>query len=111
MGLENKEARLQLAKTVAAYKRAIKYLDTCGELTLEKLFEAKHIAGTGPDDQWLRTMWEQMQYTLPGVGEGPGGREQLRWEMRRTMVQAISSFEALIGTTTDHTQRWWQLWK
>jgi hypothetical protein len=111
MALENKGARLQLAKNVAAYKRAIKYLETCGELTLEKLFEAKRIAGKGPDDGWLRTMWAEMQYTLPGVGEGPGGREQLRWEMRRTMVQAIATFEALIGTTTDRTPRWWQFWK
>jgi hypothetical protein len=111
MSLESKEARAQLAKHVGAYKLAIKYLDTCGELTLEKLIEARRIAGTGPDDDWFRTMWAKSQLILPGIGEGPGGREQLRYDMRKTMVQAIAQFQELAGPIDSSPNKWWQFWK
>jgi hypothetical protein len=103
--LESNEARAQLAKNIVAYKRSIKYLDTCGELTLEKLIEARRIAGNGPDDDWYRAMWIKAQRILPGVGEGPGGREQLRYDMRKTMIQAVAQFEALLGPSE---RKWWQ---
>ncbi|HMD97960.1 MAG TPA: hypothetical protein VKM93_11615 [Terriglobia bacterium] len=111
MGLENKQAREQMTKNVNAYKAAVKYLDGCGELTLEKLIEARRIAGAGPDDSWFRTMWVKSQGILPGVREGPGGREQLRYDMRKTMVQAIRQFEDLLGPTEKSTPKRWQFWK
>ena len=114
--LENREARVHLETNLAAYKRAVQYLDNCGELTLEKLIEARNIAGAGPEDNWLRNMWGKASNILPGIGEGPGGREQLRYDMRKTLVQAIGQFEQLVGPanktpSTSTKKKSWQFWK
>jgi hypothetical protein len=97
MGLDNKEARAQLEETIPAYKRAIQFLDSCGALTLENLIETKRIARAGPDDAWFKSMWETSQNILPGVGPGPGGRDQLRYGMRKTLSEELAHLTSCSG--------------
>jgi len=109
--LQDKAPRSHLQEQVENYRRAIKYLDTCGELTLEKLRTARSIAGAGPDDAWFENMWVKSVNILPDVvcPGHPGGRETLRYDWKQEMVKAIATFEQLIGPSVR--KKFWQFWK
>jgi hypothetical protein len=77
----NPEQVTLLKKRIVHYQRGVKYLDSCGKLTLEKLLEARQIAGRGLREEWLRQMWEPSN--IPAANGGPGGREQLRYDMAK----------------------------
>ncbi len=75
------------------YRKAVRYLDTCGELTLDKLRKATQIAGVEMESD-LRRMWSQADAVLPRMGE-PGGKEFVRFTVRKTLLEGIQTFDAL----------------
>lgn len=98
--------------TVIRYKRALKYLDACGVLTMEKLREAQEIAGAPLPEAQLKQMWESASSILPSRNE-PGGHEYLRAAMRKTLIEGINTFQELarLETRFDPRKKWWQFWK
>lgn len=78
---------------VESYKRALKYLDECGELSYEMLAEANRIAGVDISESKLRAAWEHAAFILSTGGQ-PGGREYLRFQMRNAFIEGIAIFEA-----------------
>jgi hypothetical protein len=88
------EAVRNVRQQVENYRRALKYLDGCGDLTYEKLREAWQIAGVDMPESQLRQQWSQADYILP-TGGRPGGKESLRFMMRNTLIEAIATFESL----------------
>lgn len=104
------EAGKKARQIVENYKRALKYLDECGELTYQKLVEANRIAGVDWSESQLRAMWEQADHILPTGGQ-PGGKEFLRFQMRNTLIEAIATFEGLADKLAVSQKKWWQLWR
>lgn len=98
-----------MRQSVESCKRALKYLDECGELTYEKLAEANRIAGVMSEAE-LRTMWEQADYILPTGGE-PGGKEFLRFQMRDALIMGIAALEEVSDKLGTSEKKWWQFWK
>lgn len=107
------EAGRKARQTAENYRRALKYLDECGELTYEKLVEANRIAGVDMSESQLRAMWEQADHILPTprAGGRPGGKEFLRFQMRNTLIESIATFEALADKLGVSEKKWWQFWK
>ena len=89
-----------LRKQAANYRKAIKYLDVWGEITLEKLLKAGRIAGKNDIrgktvmDDTVAQIWEQSKGVLPSGGR-PGGTEYARCAMRDALEEGISTFESL----------------
>ena len=92
------------------YKRALKSLDECGDLTFIKLREAVRIAGVDLSESQHRAMWDQADNILPTGGK-PGGKEFLRFQMRNTLIQGIATFEAVADKLGASEKKWWQFWK
>ncbi len=88
------EAGKMLVEKVKKFRAAVKYLDGCGEMTLEKLQKASDISGTEIPARELRTMWEAADLVLPLHGQ-PGGKEFVRFQMRKTLEEGISTFSDL----------------
>ncbi len=104
------EVAKKARQIVENYKRAIKYLDNCGELTFENLAEANRIAGVDMSEVQLRGMWEQADFILPASGR-PGGKEFLRFEMRNTLIKGLATFEAVADKLGVSEKKRWQFWK
>ena len=104
------EVARELKQRVDNYKRALKYLDECGDLTYDKLHEANRISGGDMADSRLRAMWEQADTILPTHGQ-PGGKEFLRFQMRNSLIEGIATFESLAGKLVASEKKWWQFWK
>lgn len=88
------EVSRKARQMVENYKRALKYLDECGELTYEKFVEANRIAGVDVSESQLRAMWDQAKYILPTGGQ-PGGTEYLRFQMRNTLIEGMATFDSV----------------
>ena len=82
------------------YRSALKYLDSCGDLTYEKLREAWRISGVDMPESQLRQQWSQADFILP-TGGRPGGKESLRFMMRNTLIESIATFESLADRLTE----------
>ena len=100
--MRSKEARM-LRKQAANYRKAVKYLDGCGEMTLAKLRKAGKIsiksdfrgkAAVGEMEATVAQIWEQSKAVLPGGGT-PGGTEYARYAFRQALEEGISTFESL----------------
>jgi hypothetical protein len=104
------EAARQTRQRLDGYKRALKYLDECGDLTLDKMREANRIARVDMPEFQLRALWEQADCVLPTDGH-PGGHESMRFHMRNTLIEAIAAFEALADKLGLSEKKWWQFWK
>jgi len=92
------------------YKRALKYLDSCGELSYEKLCEAHRIAGLEAPESELRMMWQQSVHVIGRPGR-PGGTEFLRGQIRSTLIEAIDTFKDLSGKLSRSNKSWWRFWR
>jgi hypothetical protein len=94
------------------YKRALKYLDGCGPLTIDKLRESQQIAGTPVPETQLRQMWDSAAIILSSNNE-PGGHEYLRTAMRKTLTEGISLFQKLgaLESSSNVQRKWWKFWK
>jgi hypothetical protein len=92
--VETSEAVRNVRQQAENYRRALKYLDGCGDLTYEKLREVWRISGVNMSESQLRQQWSQAHYILPTGGQ-PGGKEYLRLMMRKTLTEAIATFETL----------------
>lgn len=94
------------------YKRALKYLNGCGALTIDKLREAHEIAGTPLPEAQLRQLWESATMILPS-GDEPGGHEYLRTAMRKSLIEGIGTFQKLAALEAGFggRKKWWQVWK
>jgi hypothetical protein len=95
---------------VENYKRALKYLDECGDLTYDKILEATQIASFDMPESQLRAMWEQADDILPSSGQ-PGGKESLRFVMRNKLIEGIAAFESVADELGASKKKWWQFWK
>ena len=104
------ETAQEARQRVDNYKRALKYLDECGDLTYLKLREANRIAGVDMSDLELRSMWAQADFIMHKGGQ-PGGKESLRFVMRKTLIEGIAIFEALADELGESEKKWWQFWK
>ena len=104
------EVSKKTRQIVENYTRALKYLDECGELTYEKLVEANRIAVVDMSEAQLRTMWEQADYILPTGGQ-PGGKENLRFQLRNTLIKGIAAFGELSDKLGASEKKWWQFRK
>ena len=103
-----------LRQNVENYKRAIAYLDECGELTYEKFVEAVRLSGRNISEPELRRQWDQAHDVL-SAPDHPGGTEFLRSTLRNTLMAAISEFEdvswQLDVIEEGSSKKWWQFWK
>jgi hypothetical protein len=88
------QAGKMLVERIGKYRKAIKYLDSCGEVTLEKLQKAHDIAGADMSSSQLQSMWQQAQFVMPSPGQ-PGGKEYLRVQMKKALEEGISTFGGL----------------
>lgn len=86
------QAGAKLVETIKKYRNALKYLDTCGELTFEKLQKAHDIAGVDVPVSQLRADWDLADGVLAREGQ-PGGKEYHRFQMKRSLQEAITTFE------------------
>lgn len=105
------QAAAKLGETLKKYRSALYYLDACGALTLEKIQKAHEIAGIDVPVSQLRVEWEQADGVLPRQGQ-PGGKEYLRFQLRRTLQDAIATFEGLSGRlrrplVEGRRRSWW----
>lgn len=107
--MEN-EAGHKAIKTVENYRRALKFLEECGDFTYEKLKEAHEIAGIDVPDYQLRSEWSDALAVLP-LGGRPGGREMLRSLMKKELKEGISTFKALARKLGVHEKKWWRFWR
>jgi hypothetical protein len=76
------------------YKKALKYLDTCGTLDYGKFSEINKIAGYPFTEEQIRQQIAQSDFMLP-IGGKPGGMEALKQIIRETLVQGESTFGSL----------------
>jgi hypothetical protein len=77
----------------AGIRKAIKYLDTCGEFTFEKMVEANRVSQGGMARSQLQSLWEQ------GIGH-PDGSEHVRREIRTALegtMQELTGIAAQMG--------------
>jgi hypothetical protein len=80
-------------QTAAKYRKAVAYLDGCGQLTFDKLVKATEIAGVEMESE-LSRMWSQADYVLPESGQ-PGGKEFVRFTIRKTLIEGAEVFDDL----------------
>ena len=122
---KEKEAGLEAWKLVHKYKRALKYLDECGELTHEKFNEVLRIAGVDPNDQRMQMVWETADRIMPH--DGYAGKQTAIPMLRDQFNGAIIKFEKFAydlgipdpGESTPmkaqapHApmKKWWQFWR
>lgn len=92
------------------YKQALKCLDECGDLTYDKLREANQIAGIDMSESELQEMWKKAGYIFSSDNH-PGGKEFLRFELRKTLIEGITTFEAIADKLGTTEKKWWQFWK
>lgn len=83
-------------KKIKNFKKAVRYLDRCGEFEFDNFIEAHRIAGTNAQESELRQMWGQAKLVLPGPGH-PGGTESLRHVTRDSFTSAIDEAEKLVN--------------
>jgi hypothetical protein len=95
---------------VKNYKQALKYLDSCGEFTFEKYCKTNQIATLDMSDSKLRALWDQADFILPMDGM-PGGKEAVRFLMRDSLIEGITTFESLSDKLGGSAKKWWQFWK
>ncbi len=108
--MEN-EAGLKAKNTVENYKRALKFLDECGEWTFEKLKEAHEIARIDVPDYQLRSEWsDALAVVFPSKGR-PGGTELLRYLMKKELKEAIPILNAFARKLGVKDKKWWQFRK
>jgi len=96
--IEDTEVRQHLRELADNYRRAIAYMDNCREWTLEALLETNRISGGNMSEAQCRQTWQDARFIFPdSEDKHPGGTESLRYTMRSTLMEAISTFEGLIG--------------
>lgn len=95
------------------YIRAVEFLDSCGEFTLEKLRRAYEIAGVaGPDtDAETESLWRRAGLVLSSAAAGrgpgePGGTEFLRFDLRRVYREGISNAAPHCGAASGAVRDW-----
>jgi hypothetical protein len=88
------ELKQEIQLQIKNYKDALKYLEECGVLTLDKFLRINQMSGIDAPESKLLSIWEQADYMLP-VGGKPGGTEALRQIMREQLIEGIATFEAL----------------
>lgn len=77
----------------AGIRKAIKYLDTCGAFTFEKMVEASRISQGGMTRSQLQSLWDQ------AIGH-PDGSEHVRREIRTALegtMQELTGVAAQMG--------------
>ena len=99
------------------YRRALRYLDGCGDITLDKMREAIRLSGVDMSERDLHLMWDGADKVLPTAGM-PGGQEAARHILRQTLIRGMAVFEgaaagldALDIPGTESRGKWWQFWR
>lgn len=98
------------------YRKAIKYLDECGEFTYEKFVKTNQIAGASVRDNEIRMMWEMEKKTIATKVDGKYliGTERLRLIIREKLEKAIAEFGPIANkfdSLQSNGKKWWQFWK
>jgi hypothetical protein len=89
---------------VASFRKALEYIDNCGDFTFEKFREADRIAGGTMTESEARSMWSQSEGVMPGDTHS-GGPDFLRHTLRTTFVEGIEMFGTLADELGDEPSR------
>jgi hypothetical protein len=84
----------EVIRNLQGFRKALKYLDSCGELTLDKLRKVAELQGGNLDEAAIQHLWQMKDMIMPRPGES-GGAEFVRIEIRKTLVEGIKVYEAL----------------
>jgi len=82
------------------YKKALIYIDECGEFTYEKFYETSRIAGIKATDFQIRATWEQTD-----------DKEFLRQAARNEIIKNISFFERIANEIDKPQKKTYKFWK
>ncbi len=82
-------------RKIENFKKAVKYLDECGDFDFDDFKEAYRIAGTNAQESELREMWSEARLVLPGPGH-PGGVGSLRQVTRDSFTAAAAEAQKLV---------------
>lgn len=88
------ESTQVLVRKIKRFQKAIRYLNGCGTITLKKIQKANRISGADISTSKIYSMWEQADHILPCNGH-PGGKDFVRYDMKKTMEEGICSFTRL----------------
>jgi hypothetical protein len=83
-----------LSQRANNYRKAVKYLDSCGPFNEEKLREANRIAGNPLTEDDVHR-FVQTAPSMLSTGGKRGGMEGVRDEMRKSLTEGIAVFGSL----------------